>query len=143
MLLNICCYKCNFRKYNSYADIRLGDFWGKKFYNNLKGISAVAILTNKGNELIRKIEERINIKKELDNEDFFYNQSVSDYENEMLNKEMLQLIGDNNLTSIIKLYRKRYNFTKKIKKEIKNFVEKLSPMAKYKLKKMYYRIKGN
>lgn len=49
---NVCfndsCYDCEFRHHYSAADIRLGDFWGSKYYSHEEGVSLVVILTDKG-----------------------------------------------------------------------------------------------
>ena len=41
-----------------YTDIRLGDFWGKRFLNDRKGVSAVAITSDKGREVFDAIENQ-------------------------------------------------------------------------------------
>lgn len=49
------CYeKCKFKYANSAADIRIGDLWGNTYKNNEKGVSAVAVFTEKGEELLRQ-----------------------------------------------------------------------------------------
>lgn len=62
--LNKTCYNCKFRLYNSAADIRIGDLWGKKYSNNSKGISGVISLTEKGHDLIDKIKDNCCIESE-------------------------------------------------------------------------------
>ena len=54
-VLNDSCYDCKFRSSLEYCDIRLGDFWGKKFIGNHKGVSAVTLCTNKGASLFGEI----------------------------------------------------------------------------------------
>lgn len=50
------CYeKCKFKYNNSSADIRIGDLWGKTYQNNEDGVSAVITLTEKGDEVLHKI----------------------------------------------------------------------------------------
>ena len=44
-LLNGACHNCQLRSTLEYTDIRLGDFWGKKYLNNHKGVSAVSVST--------------------------------------------------------------------------------------------------
>ena len=50
------CYECNFRT-SSKADIRLGDFWGKRYIKNREGISLVLVLTEKGKKLLKEMED--------------------------------------------------------------------------------------
>ncbi|QNU66605.1 polysaccharide pyruvyl transferase family protein [Ruminiclostridium herbifermentans] len=49
-----CCYECNFRT-SSCSDIRLGDYWGKKYRNDKKGASMVLSLTQKGEILLNSL----------------------------------------------------------------------------------------
>ncbi len=49
--LNDSCSDCLLRSTMEYTDIRLGDFWGKRYVNDRKGVSAVAISSEKGSRL--------------------------------------------------------------------------------------------
>ena len=51
------CYDhCKFKMVSSYADIRIGDLWGTKYEKNQKGVSGVVAFTEKGKDLLQKIE---------------------------------------------------------------------------------------
>ena len=50
--LNSSCYECSHKALKSSADIRVGDFWGKKYANNDKGVSSCLALTEKGKEAL-------------------------------------------------------------------------------------------
>lgn len=43
---NNACYECPYRK-NSYADIKIGDFWGEKFIKDKTGMSMIITMTEK------------------------------------------------------------------------------------------------
>lgn len=58
-LLNEACHDCQLRSTLEYTDIRLGDFWGKKYLNNRRGVSAVSVSTPRGKEAIEKIKSDI------------------------------------------------------------------------------------
>jgi len=63
--LNSCCYKnCKFKNTNSSADIRLGDLWGKKYQNNIKGVSGVITYNNKGEQIIKELKNSCVINNE-------------------------------------------------------------------------------
>lgn len=47
-ILNESCYDCKMRSTLEYTDIRLGDFWGKKFVKNHRGVSGVSVATAVG-----------------------------------------------------------------------------------------------
>ncbi len=48
------CYECKMRSSLSYADIRLGDFWGYHYSTNTTGVSAVVLCTDRGKGLFKK-----------------------------------------------------------------------------------------
>lgn len=55
-VLNDACSDCKLRSTMEYTDIRLGDFWGKRFLNDRKGVSAVAITSERGKRLFDNIK---------------------------------------------------------------------------------------
>lgn len=59
LVLNEGCHECKLRGSLEYTDIRLGDFWGKKYLNNRKGVSAVSLSTERAKEVFAKIESQI------------------------------------------------------------------------------------
>lgn len=61
------CYNCKYKEDNMLSDITIGDFWGiEGKYPEIdddKGLSAVLINTDKGNELIANVKNELFIKK--------------------------------------------------------------------------------
>lgn len=55
-ILNDGCHECQLRGTHEYTDIRLGDFWGKKYLNNTRGVSGVSIVTVKAKSVFDKIK---------------------------------------------------------------------------------------
>jgi coenzyme F420-reducing hydrogenase beta subunit len=51
------CYNCELRHGRVFADIRLGDFWGAKYYSHDEGVSIVSIYTQKGRDVWNKISD--------------------------------------------------------------------------------------
>lgn len=47
-----CAKACRFKKNNSAADIRLGDLWGPTYKDDNRGVSAVAVFTERGRAVI-------------------------------------------------------------------------------------------
>lgn len=47
-LAKACYDSCRFKQLNSYADIRIGDLWGKDFMNDKIGVSGIITLTQRG-----------------------------------------------------------------------------------------------
>ncbi len=54
-LLNESCIDCKLRSTLAYTDIRLGDFWGKDFRRNIRGISGVTLCTERGEKVFNSI----------------------------------------------------------------------------------------
>ncbi len=55
--LNKACYaSCKYKQIKSAADIRLGDFWGKKYQNDIKGVNGLLALTNVGKSVVSSLE---------------------------------------------------------------------------------------
>ena len=48
---NECCYECRWRDCSD-ADIRIGDYWGPRFEKDKTGVSMVAVISKKGNEML-------------------------------------------------------------------------------------------
>lgn len=57
--LNKCCQgKCKYKLLKSSADIRMGDFWGKKYAKNQEGASVAIAYTERGKEMINELSDR-------------------------------------------------------------------------------------
>lgn len=61
--LNKSCYKCLFRLDKCYSDIRMGDFWGKKYSDNSQGVSLVSINTENGDKVWNGIKHLFHYEK--------------------------------------------------------------------------------
>lgn len=72
-IFNRCCYDCNYRNGSS-ADIRIGDFWGKKYQNNNDGMSMVIICTKNGKRFFDSINQKDIERKEENTNDYVLNQ---------------------------------------------------------------------
>lgn len=65
LCLNRCCYdSCIYKMCNSQADIRIGDFWGKKYESNSEGVSAVLAFTDRGKAIMDSLVGRCTITQE-------------------------------------------------------------------------------
>jgi coenzyme F420-reducing hydrogenase beta subunit len=60
--LNEACYQCKLRLDHCLADIRIGDFWGKKYSSNDDGVSLVVINTEKGKQIFENIKRRLTVE---------------------------------------------------------------------------------
>ena len=61
------CYKCEFKKKHRISDITLADFWGINNVlpemNDEKGTSLIIINSEKGNKLLKEIQDKAVIKE--------------------------------------------------------------------------------
>lgn len=137
ILYNRVCFDCIVRKEKALSDIRLGDFWGKKYINNKEGVSAVVIMSEKGNNLIKKVET-IKIKEESINE-CLNNQSTNNYKYiEVRDKHIKELKNNISLKKFLKRYRKDLPIKLKIKNRIKDIISILPTGIRMKMKEIYH-----
>lgn len=59
LILNDACNDCKLRSTLEYTDIRLGDFWGKVYVLNDKGVSAVSLATARAKQLFELIADKM------------------------------------------------------------------------------------
>lgn len=52
-LMNACFKNCKFKYDRSFADIRIGDFWGEKYKTIEEGVCSVIAFTKKGNTVLK------------------------------------------------------------------------------------------
>lgn len=62
--LNKCCYQCVYRGVDSFADLRLGDLWGRKYQKEQQGITGVLSFSEVGNNIVSDLAESCNITQE-------------------------------------------------------------------------------
>lgn len=116
--LNFSCNNCNFRKGFSAADIRLGDYWGKKFLSNECGISAVILNSAEGIKYYNKVKN-IYSQKQADLNDFIKYQTSAQYNGNCL--EEVCGLKKISINSILKIFKKNISFKQKIILFLKRF----------------------
>ncbi len=57
------CYECTLRKEEVYSDLRLGDFWGEKYYQNDKGVSLVVVMTEIGEQAWNEVSKCFEVEE--------------------------------------------------------------------------------
>ena len=118
------CYECRFRN-SSYADLRIGDFWGPKFKNNKTGVSMIISLTQKGQELInilKNLNDFTISKEEI--EDYYKNQQSKNIMISLSYYDLIEelKIGEKSLYELYYAFVKEKELDKKIKKNILKIV---------------------
>lgn len=121
-VLNEACSICNLRSTMEYTDIRLGDFWGKRFLNDRKGVSAVAITSERGKKLFDAIKGEFKTE-DSDMGEVLVKQSYGKiYQPNLdLRNKMLDALRDDNknLKDVVDLYYSKQGLTLKAKKLLK------------------------
>jgi hypothetical protein len=136
ILLNKACYTCDVRKEKSVADIRLGDFWGKKYMSDDKGVSAVLLLTKEGEELFNSLKDNIEVIAKEDYNEFIKYQSTEDYKYTNLRDEAVIKLQNSTLKKTIKSYRKNLSKKYVLKENIKTLISYLPNNIVNKIKKL-------
>lgn len=121
-VLNDACSNCMLRSTMKYTDIRLGDFWGKKYTRDRKGVSAVAINTEKGKKLFAAIKNQFKTEKSSMDEVLVKNSYGKVYSpDSAIRKMMLDYLRDQNrsLKEIEDWYYKNQGLVPNLKRLIK------------------------
>lgn len=119
------CYFCDFKNINRYGDITLGDCDSWKFQkklNNKRANSIILINSKKGNELLKSIQNLIEIN-ELDlNLEKKYNKPLS--YSEAMPKERLSIYNDLETLKWNK-FKKKYSSSRTLLQKIKHCIKKI------------------
>jgi len=140
VLFSKACFDCEVRKTVSKADIRLGDYWGKRYQDREDGVSAVLTLTPAGCAFfaetpgIRRLEE-------TPVEEMLQAQSVHTYKTVALReKAIVELRDTGNLSATIHHYRRNFSVGKRAKLALKEFTAHLPDAVRSKLRVIYKRL---
>ena len=146
IILNDACDDCLLRSTLEYTDIRLGDFWGHKFLDNQRGVSAVSLCTEKGMFLFDQLKSDITCSR-CSYDDFLPYQSWNrTYDvNSDVRKELLSSLSkpQNELSETIKILRHHQGMTATIKRYIKSVFALLPLGFTNSIKKIVYKFRNN
>lgn len=131
------CFDCKLRKEKTKADIRLGDFWGKRYQEREDGISAVLICTLKGEHYFAELKN-VQVIEETSVEEVLISQSIDTYKTSNLREKAFdELINTNDLEQTIKRYRKNFSIKKRMKLVLKKTTSYLPDGVRAFLRKTY------
>lgn len=144
-ILNEACNDCKLRGTLAYTDIRLGDFWGKQYVMNLKGVSAVSLVTDKAKALFATISDKVIYKKER-YENFLPWQSwrVKHNPKPELRKILLEQLRDKNTTLdlCINTIHRQQSLRNKLSRHCKNFVHVFPIQFEKYIRWVFYHLKS-
>ena len=139
-VLNDACSKCMLRSTLEYTDIRLGDFWGKRFLNDKKGVSAVAIATERGEQVFEAVKGKFKTEKCTMNEVLVKQSYGKVYSTDaVLRKKMFEALKDDDKTlkDVEKMYCDSQGVSLKLKRLIK-YADWYLPFNLTKILKRFY-----
>ena len=142
IILNKACFNCNARANLSEADVRLGDFWGKRYLDRQDGVSLILTLTNKGNQFIKQLEEqKINIIEKTNFEECSRYQSMHPYKYADLQEFAInKLKQSDDIKIMIKEYRKLMSKKYRIKVLFKELTGILPGNIRAKIRKKVHKL---
>lgn len=103
------CYECNYRE-SSKADLRLGDYWGKKYtLDDLEnGVSMVAAFTKPGENILYDLKNKNRIKlEEKPISDYYSGQCPQNHIIPVFYEKVLKELSDKS-NDLIKIRRKYF-----------------------------------
>ena len=141
--MNEACNDCKLRGTLEYTDIRLGDFWGKQYILNNKGVSAVSLVTDNAKTLFEKISDKI-VYQEQKYEDFLPWQSWGKDHHpdlELRNILLKQLSNDKiSLRESIETIHRKQSLKCKLIRHAKNLVHLLPLSCEKRLRWLFYQL---
>lgn len=127
VLLNEACYDCKLRSTMCSSDIRIGDFWGKAYLKDQRGVSLVTInhISEKGKALFEKIKDRITFKQHVASDCISYQSWGKNYKiDSELRKNMFASLADPKQTILdtVRLFWQSRSTKTKLKQVVKNII---------------------
>lgn len=119
VLLGDSCYKCRMRQEKSMADLRLGDYWGKRFQSRSDGVSAIFVCSDRGGEALRCLHQSpvLNKFSSGDAAEMLSAQNMDGYhQQELHNKAMKILKSQDDVMKAVKVSRAGMSGKQKLKR---------------------------
>lgn len=138
-ILNDACSDCLLRSSLSYTDIRLGDYWGRRYLNNKTGVSAVTVCTERGQSALLEISPLLKLNVENFSNFLPYQSVGKTYSfNPEYREKLLSLLADKKITlkEIVKTYSKFLGFKGNVIRILKNLIKRLPLRIENYLKKI-------
>ena len=134
------CYSCQLRSTYDYTDLRLGDFWGNEHDFNIKGVSSVLAITERGKELFEMAKPLLFVNKSsLEKvEKYQLPRKERKYNPEIRNTLLSLLASTETMDRIFNYYLNFYNPKKKTKRIIKIVISFLPQLTRNFIRKCYH-----
>ena len=142
VLLGDACMTCRLRKEISLADLRIGDYWGRRFQGRSDGVSAAFACTERGREAMdRLLKEGILSAMEPGTpEEMLRAQNMAGYHEQSLHDESMALFRNGEtVLQAVRYYRKREALTIKLRRAAVSASGFLPDSLRIRLKNIYSR----
>lgn len=139
-ILNEGCHSCKLRGTLEYTDIRMGDFWGKKFLTNQRGVSGISISTPEGDKFFSEIKNSISYKEEDYSEFLPYQTWSKTYKpNQKIRTEVLDSLKNPNkdIKDAVQTFHRLQTVKGTIRRHIKNALYYLPLKYTMSLKRLF------
>lgn len=148
VLLGDACMTCRLRKEISLADLRIGDYWGKRFQSRSDGVSAAFACTERGEAALEALlaEGRLTALEPGTPEEMLKAQNMEGYHDLRLHTEATTLLRDGRpLRSAVSCCRRHQALPQRIKRLVLRASGLLPTGMRVRLKKQYSagRLRGN
>ncbi len=113
VLLNSACLDCKARQESSLADIRLGDYWGKRYQGRNDGVSAAFCNKDKAADILMQLS--IQQLPAGTAEEVLSCQNMQGYQCQALHDETMEILVKAGIEAALRFYRARLPMKQKIK----------------------------
>lgn len=136
--LSKACMNCSTRMCISGADIRLGDMWGERYQGEEKGISAVIVLTEKGQKAFQRLA--VDVLGRVDVRECLRAQSVVPYTTvQIQDRAINELRKGTPIRRIMRGYRRQFPVTRRMQLLMKEASALLPDSLRAKIRTIYRR----
>ena len=107
-LLGDACMTCRFRKEISLADLRIGDYWGRRFQSRSDGVSAAFACTKRGEAAVESLlaDGRLTAFDPGTPEEMMKAQNMAGYNDQHLHGRSMDALRDGaDIRQAVRLYR--------------------------------------
>jgi len=122
------CYECRWRGSCS-ADLRIGDYWGKRFAKDTTGVSMVLAMTEHGKHIIKGLKNSAygTSIREQKIEDYYSSQQIANEPKPVYYNEISRLLQEDkeSLTDIVKKFVLPFEKRRRVMKRMRNIYEKI------------------
>lgn len=118
VLLGDACITCRLRKEHSLADLRIGDYWGRRYQNRSDGVSAAFACTERGKAAMEQLltDRRLTALEPGSPEEMLKAQNMEGYSGKEIRDRALDLLKRKGVSPAVRVYRAKESSKQKLKR---------------------------